>query len=86
MVRGSTVIAMLVNPTRPYVESETKDVMGSARGLGRQVQVLTATTAPEIDAAFATLGQRGVGAVLVSGDPFFSPMPIARRESTPLVS
>jgi putative ABC transport system substrate-binding protein len=71
VVTAPAMIAMLVNPTSPYVESETKDVMGSARVLGRQVQVLNAATAPEIDAAFATLVQRGAGAVLVSGDPFF---------------
>jgi len=71
LVPAPAVIAMLVNPTSPYVESETKDVMGSARVLGRQVQVLNATTAPEIAAAFATLVQRGAGAVLISGDPFF---------------
>jgi len=71
LVPAPAVIAMLVNPTSPYVESETKDVMGSARVLGRQVQVLNAATPPEIAAAFATLIQRGVGAVLVSGDPFF---------------
>jgi putative ABC transport system substrate-binding protein len=70
VVPAPAMIAMLVNPTSPYVESETKDVMGSARVLGRQVQV-HAATAPEIDAAFATLVQRGAGAVLVSGDPFF---------------
>src|SRR5438477_544085 len=46
LVPAPAVIAMLVNPTSPYVESETKDVMGSARVLGRQVQVLTAATPP----------------------------------------
>ena len=71
LVPAPARIAMLVNPTSPYVESETRDVMESARILGRQVQVLNAATPPEIDASFATLVQRGAGAVLVSGDPFF---------------
>jgi putative ABC transport system substrate-binding protein len=71
LVPAPAVIAMLVNPTSPYVESETRDVMGSARVVERQVQVLNAATPPEIDAAFATLVRRKAGAVLVSSDPFF---------------
>jgi putative ABC transport system substrate-binding protein len=71
LVPAPAVIGMLANPTSPYLELETKDVRGSARILGRQVQVLNAATPPEIDAAFATLVRRGAGAVLVSGDPFF---------------
>jgi putative tryptophan/tyrosine transport system substrate-binding protein len=39
--------------------------------LGRQVQVLYAGTAQEIEAAFATLVQQRAGALLVSGDPYF---------------
>jgi putative ABC transport system substrate-binding protein len=71
LVPAPAVIAMLVNPTSPYVEEETKDVMGSARVLGRQVQVLSAGTPPELDAAFATLARQAARALLVSGDPFF---------------
>jgi len=37
LVPPAGVIALLVNPTSPYVEPETKDVMTSARALGRQV-------------------------------------------------
>jgi putative ABC transport system substrate-binding protein len=71
LVPAPGVIALLVNPTSPYVEPETKDVMASAGALGRQVRVLNASTGPEIDTAFTTLVQRGVRALLVSGDPFF---------------
>jgi putative tryptophan/tyrosine transport system substrate-binding protein len=71
LVPAPGVIALLVNPTSPYVEPETKDVMASAGALGRQVRVLNASTGPEIDTAFTTLVQQGVRALLVSGDPFF---------------
>jgi len=71
LVPAPAAIAMLVNPTSPYVESETKDVMASARALGRHIQVLNASTGPEIDVAFTSLVQQGVRALLVSGDPFF---------------
>jgi putative ABC transport system substrate-binding protein len=69
LIPAPAVIAMLVNPTSPYVEPETKDVMASALALGRQVRVLNASTGQEIDTAFTT--QQGAGALLVSGDPFF---------------
>jgi putative tryptophan/tyrosine transport system substrate-binding protein len=71
LVPAPTVIAMLANPTSPYFEPETKDVIGSARALGRRVQVLNAATPQEIDAAFVILAQQRVGGLIVSGDPFF---------------
>jgi putative tryptophan/tyrosine transport system substrate-binding protein len=71
LVPAPAAIAMLVNPSSPYVEAETKDVMASAGALGRQLRVLYAGSAEEIDAAFATLGRQRAGALLVSGDPFF---------------
>src|SRR5882724_7521075 len=71
LVPAPAVIALLVNPTSPSVEEETNDVMGSARVLGRQVQVLSAASPPERDAAFATLARQAARALLVSGDPFF---------------
>jgi ABC-type uncharacterized transport system substrate-binding protein len=71
LVPVPAAIAMLVNPTSPYVEAETADVKASARVLGRQLRVLNAGTAQEIDAAFATLVQQRAGGLLVSGDPFF---------------
>jgi putative ABC transport system substrate-binding protein len=90
LVPAPAVIAMLVNPTSPYVEPETKDVMASARALGRQVQVLNAGTAQEIDAAFATLVQQRAGALLVSGDPYFDSqrdrlVALAARHSVPAI-
>ena len=51
----AAAIALLVNPTNPYSESETKEVRDAARTLGLQLQVLNASGESEIDAAFATL-------------------------------
>jgi putative tryptophan/tyrosine transport system substrate-binding protein len=90
LVPAPAAIAMLVNPTSPYVEPETKDVMASARTLGRQVQVLTASTGREIDTAFTTLVQQRVGSLLVSGDPFFDSerdrlVALAARHAVPAI-
>jgi putative ABC transport system substrate-binding protein len=71
LVPTAAVIAMLANPTSPYFEPETRDVLDAARVLGLQVHVLKAGTERDLDAAFATLVQQRAGALLVSGDPFF---------------
>src|SRR5712691_11079167 len=70
-VPPSGAIAVLVNPTSPYLEPETKDVQAAARTLGRAIRVFNARAEREIDTAFATLVQQRAAAVLVSGDPFF---------------
>ena len=71
LVPSATVVAMLANPTSPYFEPETRDVLDAARTRGLQVHVLKANTERDLEAAFATLVQRRAGALLVSGDPFF---------------
>ena len=71
IIPRSASIALLVNPTSPYVAPETKDVTEAARVLGRRIHVLNAATLGELDAVFAAIVQQQVGAVVVSGDPFF---------------
>lgn len=90
LVPAPAAIAMLVNPTSPYVDAETSDVQASARVLGRQLRMLNAGTAQEIDAAFATLVQQRAGGLLVSGDPFFDSerdrlVALAARYSVPAI-
>src|SRR5438309_7000448 len=71
LVPAPAVIAMLANPTSPYVEPETNDVIASARALGRQVRVLNASTGQEIDTAFTMPVRKGAGSLLGSGVSFF---------------
>jgi len=46
------------------------------RSLGLQLFIATASTANELDAAFATIKESGAGALIVAVDPLF----ISRRE------
>jgi ABC-type uncharacterized transport system substrate-binding protein len=69
---GTTAIAALMNPHFPGTETELRDIEAAARVLGLQLIVLSASTDREIDAAFATIVQRGAGALLVGADPFFN--------------
>jgi len=48
-------------------------VQEAARGLGQRLVILNGGTDAEIDAAFASLPQNRVGALVVGADPFFDP-------------
>jgi putative tryptophan/tyrosine transport system substrate-binding protein len=71
LVPQATVIAVLVNPTNQVGELQLLGMQEPARSLGLKLIVLRASTERELDTAFATLVQQGVGALLVVNDPFF---------------
>ena len=71
LVPKASVIIMLVNPAFPSAEHETKEVLASGRTLGLQIHIVTATNDSEIDAAFGTLAERRIDALLVGSDAFF---------------
>ena len=61
---------MLVRPNTIETEAERRDVQAAAQALGQQLVILDATSASDIDTAFATFVQRGAGALLVGAGPF----------------
>jgi putative ABC transport system substrate-binding protein len=72
LVPGAKRIAILVNPANPTnAESTLHDIAEAAGTLGLQMQVLKASTAAEIEAAFATLVSERAGALFVAPDGFF---------------
>jgi putative tryptophan/tyrosine transport system substrate-binding protein len=70
------LIALLVNPTSPVAEPQTRDAQVAARALGLRLSVLSAVTDSDFDQVFATLIQQRADALFVSADPFFA----SRRE------
>jgi len=76
LVPKATAIALLVNPTNRYTETETQVTQDGVRALGLQLRVLNASTASEIDAALKSLGQFPADVLLVSADLFL----LSRRE------
>ena len=52
-------------------ESAVGEVRAAAQALGHELFLANASSEREIDAAFATLVQRRVGALLVASDLFF---------------
>ena len=71
LLPATTVIASLVNPSFQDAESQLRDVEEAARALDLQPVVVRASSEREIETAFATMGQQGAGALLVTADPFF---------------
>jgi putative ABC transport system substrate-binding protein len=72
LLPGARRFAVLVNPTNPNSEYMIMDAQAAAATRGRQIEVLTASTNRDIDAAFTSLMQKGVDALLVTTDPFFA--------------
>ena len=64
---SATIIGVLETPDNT---EDRKDVEVAARAIGQQLIVLSATNAGEIQAAFATFAQRGVGALIVTSSAF----------------
>ena len=72
VVPERTSIALLVNPTSPMLtETAVKDAHAAARSLGLKLDVVQASTAPDLETAFATLAELRAGALVIVADAFF---------------
>jgi len=76
LVPNATIVALLINPDNPESARQPAELQETARAIGLQIVVLTATTAGDIDTAFTAMVQNRVGALLVGSDPFM----LNRRE------
>jgi putative ABC transport system substrate-binding protein len=72
LVPAAALIAVLLNPTNANFQTQLRGVQDASRALGQQVSILSASTARDIDVAFATATESGARALLVGSDPFFS--------------
>jgi putative ABC transport system substrate-binding protein len=63
---------VLVNPTSRAAEPFSTDVKAAAAAIGRQIEVLPASSSRDIDAAFTSLGLRRADALLVAPDVLFT--------------
>jgi putative ABC transport system substrate-binding protein len=73
VVPKASIIGLLVNQVDPRVaDTNIADMQAASRSLALQIHVLNASSSDEIDEAFATLAQRGIGALVVTADSFFN--------------
>jgi putative tryptophan/tyrosine transport system substrate-binding protein len=76
------LIGVLLDPNQAEAGVQLRDAEAAAATIGRRVLAVKAASPGEFNAAFATLVQAGVGALLVGGGPFFT----AKRQRLVLLS
>ena len=70
LLPNASTIAMVVNPKFQLTAGEVGDMQAAARSIGLKINVLNASTEQEIDAAFTTITQQKVDALMFGTDPF----------------
>jgi putative ABC transport system substrate-binding protein len=74
LLPAATRFGAMINPNLQTVTAEaaTQELTAAGSALGVQIDVVRATDSREIEAAFATLKDRGAEALFVAPDTFFS--------------
>lgn len=72
LVPTATTIGLLLNANSPTAETQMRETRAATRVLGQQLYIVNARNERDIDAGFAVLEQKGVGALLIPGDAEFT--------------
>ena len=71
LVPGAAVIGVLLNPNFPPAARQLQDLEEAARTIGQKLFVSKASNDVALNAAFTSLVQQRVEALLVAADPYF---------------
>src|SRR3954453_9028938 len=71
LVPNARSVGFLVNPNNSNTSDQIRLAHSAARTMDVEILVLNATTAGEIDAAFASLMQRSIDGLVMGNDQFF---------------
>ena len=79
-----------MNPSNPVADALIRDLHAAAAIIGREVEAIHASNNRDIDTAFANLGQKRIGALLVGPDSFFlrrrvQLVTLAARDRVPVI-
>lgn len=85
---GIRLIGALVNPNRPGVDGNVKELQAAAQVMGRRLAIEYVGAADGLEAGFARLAASGIDGLLVTADPFFNfnrarVLSLATRHSMP---
>lgn len=72
LVRRQVAVIFAGSTPSVHAETQSNDLRAAAGALGRQIHVVNAGNENDIDAAFATLAERRIGALLVTSIPIFT--------------
>jgi putative tryptophan/tyrosine transport system substrate-binding protein len=81
---------LFVNPKSPLAKPTIMDAQRAASAIGKQVEVLAASTSSDIDAAFAKIAQQRIEALSIGADTLFSShraqlLTLAARHGVPTI-
>src|SRR5262245_35201151 len=71
IVPGVDLFGAIVNPTYPAAADQLRDLEAAVPKFGRRLLVAKASNDDELTEAFALIRRAGIGALLVTSDPFF---------------
>ncbi len=71
LVPTAKTIAYLVNPANPNAKRQVHDAVSQEHALGVKLSVLEASSEGDFAAAFASIVQDRIGALVIGADPFF---------------
>jgi putative tryptophan/tyrosine transport system substrate-binding protein len=67
----ASVFALLINPTNPNAETQTRDALAAAHKMDLQVNILHASSDSDFATAFATLAESRASGLAISDDDLF---------------
>ncbi len=70
VIPKAAMLGFLVNVDNPRAQADVNLVQAAVRGLGLEIYVVNAGTEGDLDAAFSSLVQKRVDALMIAGDPF----------------
>jgi putative tryptophan/tyrosine transport system substrate-binding protein len=71
LLPAANTIGLLANPGNVNIKTDEPEILAAADRLRHHLEVLTASTESDLEAAFATMVQHRVGSLIVMPDPFF---------------
>jgi len=71
LLPAANAIALLANPGNVNIKIDEPEIRAAADRLKQHLEVLTASTQSDLEAAFATMVGHRVGSLIVMPDPFF---------------
>jgi putative ABC transport system substrate-binding protein len=68
---GVALVGVLVNPNFPAAARQVQDIGEAARAIGQRITIANAGTDEELERAFASFAREGIGALMITADPYF---------------
>jgi putative ABC transport system substrate-binding protein len=90
LLPAADAIALLANPGNVNIKTDEPEIFAAADRLKHHLELLTASTESDLEAAFASMVQHRVGSLIVMPDPFFFSRPepliaLAARHRMPAI-